>query len=175
MATLPLLFASLFFSVAQPATVQPASAAPSAPASLENPIPVDFMSVIDHPDVFGGQRVSVRTARVNAVVGPRLVVIGHPRRRGFDTTYEPAFPRDKLLVLLPPSIAVSPGRLIGVTGTVRTVASARAAGLPVEIDVKRRGKAAKDAGREIHFGNRIVLVADTVETADGNAIAGGER
>ncbi len=142
-------------------------ASPSAPLSAQYPIPVDLMTVIDQAAVLGGQRVRVREVRVKEVVGPRLVIVGHHRRRDFDITYEPAFPLDKLLVLLPPSLSASPGELMAVTGIVRTVSGARSLGLPVVLDTKH---AKTDPKRAVRFGNRPLLVADSVETVDGATV-----
>ena len=156
-----LLLASLLFAGLQvPATE------PSGPASWQNPITVQLMTVVDHPDVLGGQRVRVPVAQVKHVIGPRLVVVSEPRLVGIDRTYRLDFRFDKLLVLLPAGSALSRGQSIAVTGVVRTVAGARAAGLMVDDDAKQARKQLRWTGKA------VLLVADSVETLDGVALIG---
>jgi len=167
MPTLPLVLASLLF-----AAMQPPPAAPSAPVSWENPIVMDLMTVVRHPDVLGGQRVKVRVARVKEVVGPRLVIVNEPRIRGIDRTYETYFRLSELLVLLPASVSVSRGQVVAFTGVVRTVASGRALGLPVDRPAARGRKSRNDVERMTRAGNEPLLVADSITTPDGIALGG---
>jgi hypothetical protein len=133
---------------------------------------MDLMTVVRHPDVLGGQRVKVRVARVKVVVGPRLVIVDEPRIRGIDRTYETYLRLNKLLVLLPASANVSRGQLVTFTGVVRTVAAGRALGLPVDAPPPRGKKPRNEVEKTTRTGNRPLLVADTVETPDGVALAG---
>jgi hypothetical protein len=159
---LPLLFASLLF-----AAIPTLSPLPSAPESLQNPIALHLMTVVDHADMLGGQRVTIHVARVKQVLAPRLVVVNEPRIRGIDATYETFFRLDKLLVLLPRPVAVSRGQLVRLTGTVRTIAAGRALGLPLDEVSKSAKKSRPDAKWMTRIGNRPLLVADSVETPDG--------
>jgi hypothetical protein len=155
-----LLLASLVI-----APLQAPAAQPSEPVSWRYPIGVHVMTVIDHADVLGGQRVRVPGVRVQRVIGPRLILVGESRARGIEGSYGPDFRVGKLLVLLPSAVALSRGQVLALTGIVRTVAGARADGLPVDEGVK-------DPKHRKRIGAAPLLVADAVETSDGVALAG---
>ncbi len=163
-----LMFALAITAVAQVPVQQ-------APVSLlPTPVVVHLMTVTSHPGSFGGQRLAVPGVRVAYVVGPRLVVVGQPRTRAFDHTFDPEFRFDKLLVLLPGQVSLSRGQLIDVTGVLRTVAGARATGVPIDeaLSQSDKGKRAKDSKRAGRLANATMIVADSVQTLDGAVITG---
>ena len=162
MPTPCLLLAALLFTAVQVPVPQP-----SDPVSWHNPITAHLMTVVDHPDVLGGQRVRVPMAQVSYIIGPRLVVVGEPRLIGIDRTYRPDFRFDKLLVLLPADATLTRGQSVAVTGIVRTGAGARAAGMMVDDAKKPQAKQMRWAGKA------VLLVADSVETLDGVTLVGG--
>ncbi len=147
--------------------------APAGPAHVatRHAVTVQLMTVADFPDLLGDQRVRVPSVAVKDVLGPRLVVVWSPRVFGIDRSYQARFRYDKLLVLLPEATPLARGQVIAVTGEVRTAAAARALGLALDKEVTDR-KAQKN-GR--WRGGNVVLVADTVETEDGVALAGRDR
>lgn len=164
MPQLPLLFA--FALIAAPQV--PAAANPtSAPA--QNPITVQLMTVVDFPGALGGLRVRVPDVAVKYVIGPRLLVVGAPPIRGIDRRYRPIFRYDNLFVLLPAGGTLARGQVITVTGHVRSVAAARAMGLPFDEAFKEE-KSGKQAEK---MGNALVLVADTAESVGGTVLATG--
>ncbi len=152
------------------AGVQAPVAVTPAPASL-HPITVQLMTVVDFPDVLGGQRVRVPTLAVKHVLGPRLLVVGRPHILGIDRSYQATFRYDELLVLLPAAANLAPEQAITVTGNVLTVAAARATGLRLDEEAKD-----KDAQKKMRWiGKRVVIVADSVETQDGVVLVGVNR
>ena len=142
-----------------------------AQASVPAPVTAHLMTVVDHVGVLGGQTLAVPVARVVYIVGPRLIVVGEPRTFGVD----PEYWHDRLLVLLPAPVQLVRGQLIAVTGTLRTVAGARAAGAPIDraIDEARNAKGGKrakekDSSRMARWlVNAPVIVADSTATVDG--------
>jgi hypothetical protein len=153
LALLTLLLAGL------QAPVEPSPAA----TSPRSPITVHLITVVDYPDVLGGQRVRVPVVAVKHVIGPRLVVVGEPRIREIDRTYDHGFRFDKLLVLLPGAATLARGQVITLTGDVRTVGAARAMGLPVDARNPKDGKSEKMRWVD----EAPLLVADSAETVDG--------
>ncbi len=163
-----LVFALAMTTVAQVPVQQ-------APVSLlPSPVVVHLMTVASHPGAFGGQRLMVPGVRVAYVIGPRLVVVGQPHVRTFTHTIDPEFRYDRLLVLLPGPVSLSRGQLIDVTGVLRTVAGARARGVPIDeaLSQSERGKRSKDAKRAGRVNNAGVIVADTIQTMDGSVVVG---
>ncbi len=149
------------------APTQPAA----APPAMRSAMTVHLMTVIDNPDALGGVRVQVPVLAVRQVIAPRLVVVSEPRIVGVDRTYQPMFGYDRLLVLLPAETKLSRGQVVNVTGEVHTVAGARATGLPVD---EGPARVRKD-NSWIYADRAAVLVADSVETADGVPLVGSNR
>ncbi len=142
-----------------------AGAQPLAAAPQPYPTPVSLMTVVAHPDVLGGQRVTVAVARVVRVLGPTLVVVGEPRVKGLYYSVDIDSRFDRLLVLLPGPTTLAPEQVIAITGTVRTVAGARASGLRVEAPRTKETRWSDSTP---------LLAADSVATTDG-ALLGGVR
>ena len=164
----PLLVAFLGLSLAG---AQAPGATEPAPGSLRRSITVQLMTACDFPDVLGDQRVRVPKLAVKHVLGPRLVVVGRPRLIEIDRSTEPGFTEyDELLVLLPSAASLAREQVITVTGDVRTIAGARAAGVRLEDEVKDK-KARNNVGWS-WTPRRVVIVADSVETEDGVLLAG---
>ncbi len=161
----PLALALLSLSLA---AVQSPPGNRPAPPPASTPTTVQLMTVVDHVDVFGGMRVRIPNVAIKRVIGPRLAIVGHPRILGIDRSYQPYFRFDKLVVLLPAATALTRGQVVTVTGEVRTLAAARAMGLPLDAPAHD-----KHARKRMRSGNAPVLVADSVETMDGSALAGG--
>ncbi len=158
---------SLLVALAQ---LSAAGAQPSAPLARPSATTVHLMTVVAHPDVLGGQRVMVPVARVVRVIGPTLVIVGQPRVRGNHSAVDIDSRYDKLLVLLPGPTALSEEQVIAITGTVRTVAGARASGLRVD---QPQAQATKKAKRQMRWPDKTpLLVADSVETTDGVLLGG---
>jgi hypothetical protein len=153
---------ALSLAVLQPTS--PSVAQTASPAA-RSALTVHLMTVIDNPDILGGQRVRVPDVAVRQILSPRLVIVSEPRVLGIDRTYRPEFRFDKLLVALPATAPVSLGQVLTVTGDVRALAAARSLGVNIDdrmLSDQTWGKRA------------IVLIADSAESVDGTVLVGGQ-
>ncbi len=137
----------------------------------QSPITVHLMTILDEPGLLRGVRVLVPALEVRQVIAPRLVVVSDPRIMGIDRTYRPMFGFDQLLVLLPEAAKLPRGQVINVLGEVRTLGAARSMGLPVD---EGPSKARKEKSW-LYADRAPVLVADSIETADGVPLVGSDR
>ncbi len=155
-----LLLASIVVLLAGLQAPSRSAAQTSAPA-VRSALTVQLMTVVDNPDVLGGQRVRVPDVAVKQILSPRLVIVSEPRLLGVDRSYQPSFRFDKLLVALPASAPVVLGEVITVTGDLRTLVAARSMGIAID---DRELEDRKWANRA------VVLIADSAETVDGTVL-----
>ena len=76
-----LLLAAIVFSLATLQSTSPSVAQTPDPAARSAPT-VHLMTVIDNPDLLGGQRVRIPDVAIRQILNPRLVIVSEPRVLG---------------------------------------------------------------------------------------------
>ncbi len=158
LALLPALLPSVA-EAAPPAQVPTSAHVPANPVTDPYPIQVQLMTVVDHGSALAGHLVELPPARIKRIVNGSLFVIADSRGHGNYHSYRPSR-WDRVLVWLPTTAGLSKGQAVVVVGTVRTVRGAQLSGelAGLKDDALKR------------YGNATLLVADSVETPDGESL-----
>lgn len=141
------------------AQVQATERSSTMRASDRQPMRVQLMTVVDHGPELAGHLVELPPARVKRIIDGTLFVIADPHGHGNYHGYRPTR-WDQVLVWLPTTAGLSRGEHVVVVGTIRTVRGARLSG-------ELAGATDEFLKR---YGNAPLLVADRVETPDGENI-----